>query len=284
MPRWRRWGAAESVRGESYTLEATLLGLVGYVNTPDEVWALLPDASPGAPLPPGGVSEDSYPRHFAYLRVAGRNVKGVDGGEELLIPLKGYDVVPQLAFASGDGLPPGPFRQPPNNPVDIVDPSVVQSPEEVRGLASRVRLPRRDLEVVSSTENFARILPVQVPLGCVAGPPQGVGIGTRVEAVRWSTTLTAPLVLDFLHYQDPQKNFRLTIGPAASESHVRFEVVNQVSGALVDADFEEPHHFEPYRWYYRLAANQADCRQHYYPVPTVAGGKRCPQKLYTLGQ
>lgn len=282
------FGEARAARAEPYTLRLTLQGLVGYVNTPGEVWALLPDASPGADLPPGGVSENSYPRHFAYLRIPGREVEGVGGGDELLIPLKGYDVVPELAFAGGEGLPAEPFRQPANDAVDVLDPRVLDSPGEVRGLASRVRLPRGGLKVLETKEGdeefeFGRVNPRQAPNGCIDPGPPLRGDGARVAGVLWETSLSAPLVLGFLHHRDSQKNFRITVRPAPGSSEVTLEVVNQVSRALVEVDFHDAH-WEPYRWYYSLVADPSDCTRHYYPVPPVAGGKRCPQKLYDPGQ
>src|SRR5579864_3122881 len=70
---------AAAPRQAPYTLEVTFEGLVGYVNTKDGVWALLPKARTDTQPPsmPPGVDPQSpfYPQHFAVLEVNGANVK-----------------------------------------------------------------------------------------------------------------------------------------------------------------------------------------------------------------
>ncbi len=277
---------------QAYTLKVSLLGLVGYVNTSNEVWALLPDAS--GKLPPGVKDDQMYPRHFAYLKVSGQYLRGTNMPQvpgQLLIPIVGYDVVPQLAdFATGNGLDAQLFAQPLEAELAAMDQlaaGVTDTPPQAGDLAARFRLPRAGLWPVRGNVTFAFVTPKpptseNICLESTDLPGSGTSL---VEAVEWKVDLTQDIVLDFLSHKDPASNFSLVLGPPPGSSLVEFEVVNQVSMALVSPATEDEQfaHFPPYRWYYSLSAKSdpSHCGHHYYPEPTTTGGQRCPQKIYS---
>lgn len=274
------------VAAEAYTLNVKLFGLIGYANTPEEVWALLPDAQTTRPLGAVGDTLFDYPPHYAYLRVAGKNVKSFTAPEVLLVPLRGYDLqLPEAMFGRGEGLTPAEFYQPTQNgqavAADKLGPGWL-SGNPPPGLAARMRLPRLGLQLVmESTKQFGWVWP-HAPLAgnCAANhegpndPPKSLP-----EGVEWTTTLKEDLVLRLRSFGNPSEDVELTIGPARGEQAVDLEVVNQVIEALQGNEVEEIH-FEAYRWFYNLSAEAADCGQHYYPVLVDAGGKRCPPKLF----
>ncbi len=277
-----------------YTLEVSLVGLVGYVNVADGVWALLPKARPAdgaavgdASLPPGtNPSNLHYPAHHAVLKISGTNVRGFGVPIDLRIPIEGYDLqLPPALLGNGPGLECPPFHQEEKNPkkcdaaVDKLAAGMLNSPPVNPDLlAARIKLPRTDLKTYDGTLKFDSVHPG--PISGKACPETAGRTETdyRVERVSWSPTLSGDLKLTLQQFKG--SSFSFMIGPAFDGEIVKIEIANQVAEAVFDQNHGDSH-WASYRWFYSLSdsAAQKDCTQHYYPAG-VRGGNRCPQKLY----
>lgn len=263
-----------------YTLEMNFEGLVGYVNVADGVWALLPKADPSVALPVGGREDlDNYPPHYAVLKVSGKNVRGIDFPIDLQIPIDGFDLeLPQNVFGgAGTGLDPSGFRQDSGDAAaEKLATGVLDSTPSVL-LAARIKLPRTDLKTYQGSILFKKVYPLPPDKDGICDEPSNVtGDATRVESVSWSPQLSEDLKLTIHRFG--QAGFTLVLGPAASETTFKVQIVNQMADSLYDDQYEAAH-WPAYRWYYNISSVKT-CKDHYYPQGP-AGGNRCPQKLYS---
>lgn len=277
--------AATATPPFTFTLKVTFEGLVGYVNTSDWVWALLPKAQ-GDTMPiqyhPNELRE--YPEHYAFLKVNGENIQDYEIAGEIYIPIAGKEIWITDQQSTGSGIPPGQFEQP-NTDVDRLNPDVLTKNHP--NLTTRVRLPRIDDWIIdvheyqsTSIKKFVTVKPELDGSYCKAPPFVPTGNGKpRVQAVTWQKhNLTDEIKLTIRTLGGFELK-PLVLVPVTGQNTIQISIVNKMWQALYDPD-HPANHWPSYRWFYNLSADPKTCIDHYYPQGD-AGGNRCPQKLYS---
>jgi hypothetical protein len=284
-------GVTPAAEQTPYTLKVTFEGLIGYLNKPDNVWALLPRARQKN-MPPGYDLNhlSHYPEHYAILKVNGANVKGFGIPIDLQIPIDDKEIQVSDDFGGRYGIPSNPFRQNPMKPeVDQLEPAVLTS--NYPNLAARVKLPLMTAEadwIIEESEN-----PNEAPHDFVDVYPKTKNdknfcddadikpvTEPRVQAVTWQRkNLTGEVVLK-LRTLDGKDLPPLEL-QANGQGTVQVWILNQDTSSLHNPTYR-PLHWQAYRWFYNLSKTsyQSDCAKHYYPQGET-GGNRCPQKLYS---
>lgn len=284
-------GVATDTPTTTYTLKVTFEGLVGYVETGSNVWALLPKADPAFQPPPFADTSNSndYPRHYAVLMVPRKNVRDPKLPHDLYqIPIDGYDIELPVSAGTGPGLDSTQFHQTASD--GVTDATVDElkagmldaSPAQPNLLAARMKLPKTGfLAQVGGVYDFQISYPGQQGSGGFCNNPSVPNsnpIKKRVESVTWtSSSLSATVTLTLRPFSGAPTT--LVLEPASGENTVEIKVVNQVARAFMDPNHSGGH-WVAYRWFYNLSSSGTDCTKHYYPRG-VFGGNRCPQKLYT---
>jgi hypothetical protein len=267
-----------------FTLKITFEGLVGYINKSDAVWALLPKAS--ADYLPAGVAPQElmeFPEHYAFLKVNGMNVEGLNVATDILIPIDGKEIQVSDDFTTGSGIPQDPFKQKAADSRDKLDPSVLTAKVNPQ-LAARIKLPLINAgdwkietnEPDGSVPDFANFDPVPSGNFCIDGFKTVED--PRVQAVTWSKKVPGAVTLKIQSIGGTSLPKLVLV--SAGGQDVQISIVNKEWQALYNQSYVG-HHSPAYRWFYNLsdASVKSDCTKHYYPRAD-AGGNRCPQKLY----
>lgn len=274
-----------------YKVTVSFEGLAGYVNSrtakgDDVVWVMLPNADPAKQPPPYADASDPahYARHYAMLKVFGKNVKGFDQPINLQIPIDGYDIKITSTLPAGTVnhvLDATRFYQTnPKNSVDQVIATMLKPTPADPRLAARMLIPATDLTAYEDGD-FGETMPGPKKEDVCPETTAGSRGKKRVEWVEWSPTLTDDLTLTLspLVLNDPKHpEFELILHPEAPGKNFNVEIVNQVAESIMNPDYQ-PAHWAAYRWFYNLSNSGTDCTLHYYP-DGPGGGNRCPQKLY----
>jgi hypothetical protein len=275
-------------------VKVTFEGLVGYVKTTSNVWALLPKADPACQPPPYADISDSnvYPRHYAVLKVPRKNVQNPTLPNDLYqIPLDGYDLVLEgVTAGTGSVLDATNFHQLLSDGVRDATVDKLKAgmlsvpPAEPNLLAARMILPSTGFVAQVGTRRFQISDPKLPPMSTTCDNttpnpnPNPNPLATRVESVTWtSSSLSTPVTLTLRPFNGTESS--LVLVPALGEREFEIKIVNQVANTFIDPDHMGAH-WAAYRWFYNLSNSGTDCTKHYYPNGTL-GGNRCPQKLYT---